>query len=84
MKFRQKIDQMSWRAMAFSGVFGALQFRSSRNFIAEVGASTFLIAGIAAIAADRFIYWELSPQCLLIRKLWKREVISWSEVTKVG
>jgi hypothetical protein len=50
----------------------------------NVSAALFLLALFAASEARRFYYWEMSPQCLLIRKLWKRRQIPWDEVTRVG
>ncbi|WP_377819802.1 hypothetical protein [Acidicapsa dinghuensis] len=84
VRFREKINQSMWRAIAFWGVFLALQFLPSKSFIAKAGVITFLLVSVAAIEADRFIYWELGPQCLLIRKLWKKKEIPWDDVTNVG
>jgi hypothetical protein len=39
---------------------------------------------VAVVLADRSIYWELNPQCLILHKLWKRKQIPWNEVTDVG
>ena len=34
--------------------------------------------------ALRYIYWEPTPECLIVRKFWRKREIPWSEVTDVG
>jgi hypothetical protein len=56
---------------------------NSAHRATEVGV-LFLLAALAAVLVRQSYYWELSPQCLLLHKLWKRKQIPWNEVTSVG
>jgi hypothetical protein len=49
-----------------------------------VYAALFLVGLLAAVANYRFVYWELGPGGLLVRRFWQQTQIEWSEVTGVG
>jgi len=56
----------------------------SPNRATEVPVALFLLGSLALVVTYRSVYWELSPRCLLIRKLWTKKQIPWNEVTRVG
>jgi len=43
-----------------------------------------VIAIAVGFLTYRYVYWELTPDCLIVRKLWMRREIPWAEVTVVG
>jgi hypothetical protein len=53
------------------------------KLLATLWALSFLLLP-GGFLALRYIYWEPTPDCLIVRRLWRKREIPWSEVTYVG
>jgi hypothetical protein len=88
VKFRPKIENWQLIAVVLSvSLLNVLMSGLDHRLNRTIGICTiilFFVATLAGVAAIRSIYWELSPQCLILHKLWKRKQIPWSEVTEIG
>ncbi len=71
-------------AVAACGLLLAMQLLSHPNRLTGASIALFVLGCAAAIITYRSIYWESSPRCLLLRKLWQRKEIPWKEITRVG
>lgn len=76
-----------WLVLSAWGLQLVLQFLRPNNaekVLAEACTEFALLGCAVATVAYRSIYWELTPRCLLLRKLWKTKEIPWNEITRVG
>jgi hypothetical protein len=78
---------MVWSAILYLALIPVIQFvlLIPRNRpLAIAGIASFLIAIAAGFLAYRYDYWEFTPDCLTVRRFWRKRDIPWNEVTDVG
>jgi hypothetical protein len=87
VKFRPKLDP-AWRS--FSGVWLILAFVvcifcliPRHKYLAALWGATLLIALSASVWAYLSTYWEVTPDCLIVRRLWRKKEIPWPEVREI-
>lgn len=92
MKFRPKFvdDKPRLIILVWVGLNTGLRLAlevirpSTSNLSLAAGWLALFILGTGFILALRHIYWQLTPDCLIVRKLWRKKEILWGEVTEVG
>ena len=86
MRFRSKLGPplLIVFLLGLSSVLQLLSFHGERKPIVEVCLALTLVLLSAAFLAFKYTYWELTPNYLLVRRLWRRRRIPWTEVTEVG
>ena len=86
MRFRSKVGEpfvRSWSGFLLMCVTSVLWAWGHRSLTVAWIALPPL--GAAALSLGvRWVYWELTPSRLIVRRLWKRKEIPWNEVTEVG
>lgn len=91
MRFRPKIGTPSpWQvltALTFWFVYLVFQLAHPNNLekpIFEAISVFTLLALVAVFLAIRSVYWDFTPECLVVRRLWTKREVAYSEVRRVG
>lgn len=86
MRFRPKLGKV-WLAILYLGLISVLQFAlliARNRTVAVLWIASSLTGMAAGFVVYRYVYWELTPDCLTVRRLWRKRDIPWIEVTDVG
>lgn len=85
MKFRPKLDRL-WPFTLFvclMSAFLSIALISSHGYLAAFWGTASLIALAGGGMGSLGVYWETSPDFLIVRRLWRRREIPWSEVREI-
>lgn len=90
MRFRPRLGISNWQVFCALSAWTLCLFiqlvrpGNPKRLLVLLSAGFILIFLGAGALPVYSVYWDLTPDCIVMRKLWRKREIPWTEVTRVG